>query len=69
MDPTSTTIPQIKETSPDTATSLLSVPVFDKSVNYLDKVQEQMKVLETVQNHHETHSDDYLHLFKDVIRS
>lgn len=26
-------------------------------------------MLETVQNHHESHADDYLCLFKDVMRS
>ena len=46
-----------------------NVPVFDKSVDYVDKVREQMEVLQKVQSLHEDHAVDYLSMFKQVVRS
>ena len=46
-----------------------NVPVFEKSVDYVEKVREQMDVLQKVQSLHEDHAVDYLSMFKQVVRS
>ena len=46
-----------------------NVPVFDKSVDYLAKVQEQSALLREMQGLHEDHSVDFLSLLKELLRT
>ena len=45
-----------------------SLPVFDKSVDYVAKVEEQGRLLNLVQALHEESSQEYLSMFRQVVR-
>ena len=52
-----------------TCATKFEVPVFDKSIDYVAKVKEQSGVLLQLQHLLEDHSEDYLAMFKEVVRS